>query len=166
MALIFVLVISPKTASAEASIDKVDINATVEADGSVDVSEARTFTGTFHGVYWRIPEGSNGSVSVVPQIEGVYLEESGQEVPLTESSSYSDGTYSIRDNGTVQTLTIYSAHDDESVTFRIVYRNPNLALRYQDASELYWKFVSDGWDTESKNVTCTINLPVPSGESV
>ena len=37
---------------------------------------------------------------------------------------------------------------------------------WSDTAELYWKFVSDGWDSESRNVTATIHLPVPSGQSI
>ena len=31
--------------------------------------------------------------------------------------------------------------------------------------ELYWKFVTDGWDEPSNNVTCTIHLPIPVGQT-
>ena len=63
-------------------------------------------------------------------------------------------------------LKIYSAHDDESANITIEYDITNVVTNWSDTAELYWKFVSDGWDSESHNVTATIHLPVPSGQSI
>lgn len=42
----------------------------------------------------------------------------------------------------------------------------NVVNAWSDTGELYWKFVSDGWDVSSNNVTCRVHLPVAAGESV
>ena len=55
---------------------------------------------------------------------------------------------------------------DEEARFTVVYELTGVATRWEDTAELYWKFVSDGWDVESQNVTCTLHLPVPAGDSV
>lgn len=154
--------------AADYSIDKVDIDATVQTDGSVDVTEQREFTfdGSFHGVYWEIPKGEFEGRDVEPQVvsAGEYVD--GSYVAFENSPSGLDGTYSTSDQGSNLQVKIYSAHADESVTFVIQYHDMNLASRWADTSELYWKFVSDGWDVESLDVTCTIHLPVPTGASI
>lgn len=150
------------------SIDQVEIDATVQTDGSVRVQESRLFDfdGSYHGVYWRLPSGTNGGQSVQTSVEWVGELVDGQFVEFPQSDSGSDHTYKLEDYGGGTQIKIYSAHEDENATFVIIYTDTNLALRHADVSELYWKFVSDGWDVESRNVTCTVHLPVPEGRQV
>ncbi len=49
---------------------------------------------------------------------------------------------------------------------RISYTMNNVVNAWADTGELYWKFVSDGWDVPSDNVTCRVHLPVPAGVTV
>lgn len=51
------------------------------------------------------------------------------------------------------------------VLFRVVYAVTGVATRYSDVGELYWKFVSDGWEVPSEDVACTVDLPVPLSET-
>lgn len=150
------------------SITDVDIDATVEADGTLDVTEERTFDfdGSFHGVYWELPAGTYEGRTIQPEVVSVGEYVNGSYVPFTYSSSGADGTYTTSNEGSVVRVRVYSAHSDESATFVLGYRDTSLASRWADTSELYWKFVSDGWAVESQNVTCTIHLPVPTGEAV
>ena len=150
------------------SIDQVTIDATVNTDGSVDVIESRVFDfdGSYHGVYWKIPSGYYEGRMVEPTIITVGEMVSGSFVPFEESYSGDDHTYQVDDYGSYVRVKLYSAHSYEDATFVIGYSDSNLAARYDDVSELYWKFVSDGWDEESENVTCTVHLPVPAGKQV
>ncbi|WP_246824695.1 DUF2207 domain-containing protein [Olsenella sp. HMSC062G07] len=150
------------------SIDEVRISATVAADGSVSVSETREFAfdGSFNGVYWSIPTGSYDGRDVHTSIGAVGILEGTTFVPFEQSDSGEPNTYSVTDEGDTIRVKLYSPHTDERVTFAINYTDTNLAARYQDTAELYWKFVSDGWDVESSNVSCTVSLPVPAGTTV
>jgi uncharacterized membrane protein len=169
VAMMLALVLLPSRAWADGdySIDNVDIDATVASDGSVSVRETREFNfdGSFHGVYWDIPTGDESS-GIGTTIGQVGLQEGDQFIPFTESGSGEDGTYTVtREDGYLE-VKIYSAHEDESASFTVNYTDTNLATRWEDTGELYWKFVSDGWQVESQNVTCSIHLPVPSGTTV
>lgn len=150
------------------SIDRVSIDATVGADGTLDVIEERTFAfdGSFHGVYWELPKGTYEGRTIEPEVVAAGEYVNGSYVSFANSTSGANGTYSISDTGSALQVKLYSAHSDESVTFVLSYRDQNLASRWADTGELYWKFVSDGWDVESQNITCTVHLPVPAGESV
>lgn len=150
------------------SIDQVDIDATVDTDGSVTVSETRTFDfdDSGHGVYWDLPKGEADGRTVDVEVNAVSVEMGGDWHDATESSSGQDYTYSINDEGDYYELKIYASHDEETVRVAINYTDTNLAQRWADTGELYWKFVSDGWQVESQNVTCTVHLPVPSGQTV
>lgn len=151
-------------------ITQVDIDATVGEDGTLHVVETRTFDfdGSFNGVYWDIPTGynQNNGAEVEVSVTSAGESTSGALEAFRLSDSDEDGTYSISDRGSVQRLKIYSAHRNEKAKFTIAYDATGIAARWKDAGELYWKFVSDGWDVESQNVTCTLHLPVPAGESV
>ena len=169
LALMLAVLLPGRTAYAfDYSIDQVDIDATISTDGSVDVTEYRTFDfdGSYHGVYWKIPTGSYGDHYIETTVSGVGEMIGGTFVPFVEDYSGNNHTYQITDHGSYIQVKLYSAHDDESATFVIGYRDTNLAMRHNDVSELYWKFVSDGWDEPSRNVTCTVHLPVPEGKTV
>lgn len=152
------------------SMTKTNINASLDIAGKLTVTEVRTFDfdGDFHGVYWKIPKGKNSSngrmVSV--QVEGAGVVEGGNARLFTETTSGANETYSITDMGSYLQVKLYSAQSDTTTQFFIIYVADGIATRWSDTGELYWKFVSDGWDVESQNVTCTVTLPVPEGESV
>ena len=163
------LALTPLPARADSySIDQVDIDATVQTDGSLDVEESREFDfdGDFHGVYWKLPKGSYGGRDVDVEINGVGEIVDGSYVEFQEDYSGENHTYELSDEGSYVRVKLYSAHEDERATFVINYTDTALATRHEDVSELYWKFVSDGWDEESRNVTCTVHLPVPAGKKV
>ncbi len=48
----------------------------------------------------------------------------------------------------------------------IEYDITNVVTNRSDTAELYWKFVSDGWDSESPQCNGYYLLPVPSGQSI
>lgn len=157
------------------SIDRVNIDATVQKDGTMHVVETRTFyfKGSFNGVYWNLPVGSNkyNGQNVEITITSVTVQDSTGTRQIyskgsTETGANSDEYYVPTKSSDMLNLKIYSAHDDESARITIEYDITNVVTSWTDTAELYWKFVSDGWDSESRNVTATIHLPVPSGQSV
>lgn len=168
VAVVVAALLVARPALADYSIDKVDIDATVGTDGSLEVSEERTFNfdGSYHGVYWNIPEGEYEGRTVAATVESAGEVVDGRYVAFIPSSSGLDGTYQVIDEDGSLKVKLYSAHEDESAEFVIRYRDKGLASRWSDTGELYWKFVSDGWDVESQNVTCTVHLPVPDGTTV
>ena len=150
------------------SVDRVDIDATVQTGGTLTVTEVRTFdfNGDFNGVYWDIAKGDYEDRYIDVNVLGAGIMD-GDTVELFEKSdSERNNTYKVYDYYTYTELKIFSHHEDETIQFVIYYELSDLAGRYEDVSELYWKFVSDGWQVESQNVTCTVHLPVPEGESV
>ena len=150
------------------SIDQVAIDATINPDGSVSVQEERLFDfdGSFHGVYWNIPSGYYDGRRIETTIDSVGEFVGNEYIEFTEEYSERDHTYQLSEYGDGLNLKLYSAHEDEDAVFVINYTDTNLAACYDDVAELYWKFVSDGWDVESRNVTCRVHLPVPEGKTV
>ena len=155
----------------EYSVDGVNIDLTVNADASISVVEERTFdfSGSYNGVYWDIAYGAPDATTNTegPQLAVTSVEDLTAGGAFSESGAERTGTYQLSDlGGDVTRLKIYAAHEDESATIRIAYTVTNVVNAWRDAGELYWKFVSDGWDVPSDNVTCRVHLPVPAGQSV
>lgn len=164
-----VVLMIPSVAYARSySIDQVSIDAAIDRKGTLTVEETRTFSfdGSFNGVYWNLVKGEYEGRNIVPRIGFVGVKDAGDVVAFEQSDSERDGTYQITDRGSYDELKIFSAHEDEDAQFVIGLTYPNMVSKWEDVAELYWKFVSDGWDEPSDNVTCVVRLPVPEGEVV
>lgn len=151
-------------------IARVDIDATVAPDGALRVVETRTFDfdGSFSGVYWDIPVGRNESngQDVDVRVLSASVGSADGSTPLEAADSGANGTYQVARQSDNLRVTLFSAQEDSQTTFTVAYEARGIVTRWTDTGELYWKFVSDGWDVPSNDVTCTLHLPVPDGESV
>lgn len=167
-----IVLLAPSTAQArEYEMTRTEIDAEVRQDGSLLVTEVRTFDfdGSFNGVYWDIPQGYNSSNGKDVEVDVILAGEGspGDVSDFEESASGQPGTYEVSDLGSdVRRVKLYAPHEDETVQFTIVYEATGILTNWEDTAELYWKFVSDGWEEPSENVTCTLHLPVSSGETV
>ncbi|MBO4365895.1 MAG: DUF2207 domain-containing protein [Eggerthellaceae bacterium] len=171
------LVVSPTYAHAKSyTMPEVNITAEVQSDGSLHVVEQRTFDfdGSFTAVWW-VHDGLPSDASI--QVNGVSIADLGyggsveeadlEPIPETPfklewRSAGGPGTtaYSF-DEGEDTTYVFFSATDTQLLVqydFTVV----NGVQIYDDCAELYWKFVGEDWAVSSKNVTCTVSLPVPA----
>ena len=167
---LFTLVLAiPRTACAKSyEMTRVDIDATVTEDGSLAVRETRTFAfdGSFHGVYWKIPTGTYKDRTIGLSVKEVSVRDTEGNRTLEASDAETEGTYQVIEGEQSTQIKLFSAHSNTNADFTIAYTYTNLATRWQDTAELYWKFVSDGWDEPSGQVTCRIHLPAPAGADV
>ncbi|MBO4364991.1 MAG: DUF2207 domain-containing protein, partial [Eggerthellaceae bacterium] len=161
----------------EYDIRQVDISAWVLEDGTLDVWEERRFDfdGTFHGVYWDISEDAAEFGDCQVEVVSAGWNHDTFE-PFSEDNvqffaqdySNADGTYTVENvnkNGTpCVRVTLYQSQRDAAATYFVNYRVTGDVAAWADCGELYWKFVSDGWDERSQNVSCYIALPVPEGQ--
>lgn len=168
LAIVFALFVPSVACAQDYSMGPVSIDATIREDGTLDVVETRRFDfdGAFHGVYWKLVKGSFQGRDVEPVVVQIGEVRDGSLAVFEQSDTEKDGTYTLTDYAAYDELKIYSAHSDDTAEFQISYTYPGLVSRWDDTSELYWKFVSDGWDRPTDDVTCTVHLPVPSGASV
>lgn len=141
------------------SMTKVDIEAEVQPDGSMIVTEQRTFdfNGDYTFAYWEIDKGGSDSLEM--------LGLSGPEGAYTRSElSYVDPdrtpqTYTFIDYGSYYDVRAYFRAADTEHTITLTYRVAGAATRWQDTSELYWQFVGDAWELPAEDVTVHIALP-------
>ena len=163
-ALALVLVASLIPAAAYASTyqtSQVDMRAHVASDGSLQVSEERTFefTDDVNGVYWEIPLGQNQQgENVTLSINGVSVDgDEFQEADYASSGDY--GVYTVDTSGSSVTLKIFMpSSDGSSADVEISYTMSGAVMLWQDTAELYWKFVGDGWSADSDDVEMEVRF--------
>ena len=126
------------------------IDATVHADGTLELDERRTFD--FRG------EFTFATFTVdwpFEQIEEFEVTEDGRPLSVAPIST-ADGL----------SATWSFAARDERRTFRIRYRARCAVDAYQDAAHLLWQFVGTGWDQETDLLRVTVRLPEAARSSV
>ena len=123
---------------------RVDIDATVRPDGSLDLVEERTFDfdGEFSFAFFTIDWP-------VEQIEGFSVTENGRPIPVSteESSSFQ-----------FKARWEFSA-EDEQRTFTISYRARCAVDVWADTAHLNWQFIGTGHQVPTKHAFIRVHLP-------
>ena len=135
-------------------ITQTDIGARLYTDGSMEVSESRTyqFDGSFTFAYRDLPATGPVTYHDFDVLEaGRHYSRSGTEEP---------GTFHISRTPERTRVTWFYRASDESRTFEFRYRARNAVTRHEDAAVLYFKFLSEEWDVPHENVTLSITPPV------
>ncbi len=162
------LTAAPEKAYAKSyDMPRVDMTADIQANGNLDVTEARTFDfdGSFTCVWWNL---NNLPYGASLDVQGVSLMQNGKTTKLNpvafnlewrEDGGPGTTAYSV--DIAQKTVYLFGDFDDESITATIEYTIVDGVQRYADQGELYWQFVGAPWAEDSDNVTLTVNLPVP-----
>ena len=161
----------PRVALARSlDVTAVQIEATVKEDGSLAVVEQRTYdaSGSYSGILWDVHEGVYEGRRVEAEVTRVEAILGGQRTLLSEEETGANGTYELTDLDDYQQLKIFWPTEDETVTFLVGYTVSGITSRWADTGELYWQYVpaDPGSQGEWRNVTCTVELPVPDGAVV
>ena len=140
-------------------ISGVEIDAHLRPDGSMDVSEARTysFNGSFSFAYRDLPR--NGPVD----FEDFMVLENGR--PYRQSDSEAPGTFSVESTSGGARITWHYSASNESRTFEFRYRALGAVVRHEDAAVLYYKFLSEDWEIPQSNITLRLVPPDPISRS-
>lgn len=149
------------------SLPSTKIDATINTDGSLTVSQTREFD--FDGSFTLamldlgdLPQNSTVTINSVTA-RGREL----NEVAFDTSWRNSGGPYQTCYSFDVAKNKIYAfgRYNDEKVAFKFDYTITNCIEVAADVAELYWKFVGADWEETSENVTCDIHIPSAEGAS-
>jgi uncharacterized membrane protein len=154
-------------AAKEYSIRSVRVDATVEPNGDVRITDTRTldFSGIFHYVYWDL--STRGSEGIVvrgaagpdPLDPATTLPYERSSFPAAGANVGETGTYGVADKGAVVTVQLNFELTDTIGSFTVDYVAKGAAKRWSDTAELYWKFVGDETAIEARDVRVTVHLP-------
>ena len=92
LAMVYLLFCAPVLARADADMPRVDIKAIVGTDGSLNVSETRTFSfnDAANGVYWTFANGQNQQGAMSTTVVGS-VSEDGVSLARVESAENGQG---------------------------------------------------------------------------
>jgi len=149
----------------EYGIRSVNIDAHLNADGSMDVTEARTydFNGSFSYAYQYLytqpKQESKPGRTEAYQIENFKLCDAEQcylkVEPLFGAATdftYSAGNFYVQPQSNQYYLKWFYKALDESKIFTLSYTVTNAITQHTDVDELYWQFIGDKWDLSQGNV--------------
>lgn len=161
------------------TMPKVDIQAQVETDGALQVTEQRTFDfdGDFSAVWWAfdgLPQNASLKINGVRMAnvdadgtvvgDWTTLPSEAFVLGWRESGGPGKDSYSF-DAPKNSVYVFFNASDDRRI-IELDYTVVNGAQAYSDIGEVYWKYVGSQWKEASDNVTMTLALPVPQGTEV
>jgi uncharacterized membrane protein len=133
--LLFLVGAVPHVFAKSYSLDRVDVAARLETDGSLLIEETRTYTfsGSYAWADFRLPLDRVGTVSDFSLSEGSRVYSAGfDETP---------GSYVLEvDSGQMYVKWFYRAND-ETRSFKLRYRISDAVRVYADTAEFYFQFV-------------------------
>lgn len=134
------------------SIPKVKIDVTINKDGSANFIEERTysFQGNFSFGYYDLPKKGYESLELFEIYENDYV--------YKKDTSKIQKTYYIEDIGNYYRVNFYYSANDETKTFRFIYKLNGVIKVYEDFGEFYWKLQGDGWDKKVDEFEAIINF--------
>lgn len=161
-----------KSASAEdLSISTWKIEAKLQDNGDLQVTEDITFdfNEKFNGVFRDIMlKGTSG----VSDIKVQEIKESSDEAKaltayklVEDADKGQEGVYTLEKDEEKVLIKIYAPSENCLRTFRLSYTVKNVAVRYNDTGELYYKFVGDENSTPIGRLVIRIHLPQVTDDS-
>lgn len=154
-------------------VEDMDIQATVNDDGSVNIEQKITykFNGSYNGIYINIPyqledveaeendDLYNGKGVTVNKVSVV---NNGAETEFNKVNSAINGNknvYTTTTESGLQKIKVYSPSNNTTKTFKIDYIINNLCVKHNDIGELYYNFIGGAWEVEIKNLNIDIYIP-------
>ena len=135
-------------------IEKLDIEANLQKDGSMVVSEAVTYDiDEINGVYFDIDAKGFGELEDLQVFEDDPNTSSFKEVDTSNYEvSVSDELYRIK---------LYSKNQNNIRTFKFVYKLPEAITVYDDVAQFNRKMVGKEWQQGINYITAKVIIPVP-----
>lgn len=157
------------------TIDNIDMQATINQDGSVNVKQEMTYTfkGEYNGIYITIPHNLNeeeyDSCREQGKLKDNLYNNSGvsiNRISLDKTSFVNDdyasngakNVYKLENDQEVMKVKVFSPSVNETKTFKLDYTLNNLCVKHNDVGELYYNFIGGQWDVTIKNLNIDVYL--------
>lgn len=136
------------------TIGPLDIHAEIHEDGTVRISENRTFhfEGSYFWVEWRISKDG------FAELRDIRVFDSGTELFVSEDES--PGTFRLSTSNRYITVRWFIDATDESRQFSIDYTVAGGFSVGHEWTEFYWDFIGTGWEKPTNDITIEIDFPV------
>lgn len=147
----------PEEVFADYDLTKMDVTAVVNSDGSLSMTRkiVYDFDDSANGVYYTQNLASGQKVSG-QSVEVMDLESGKTVKPALNNQADSGNVYHFNKDGNSYKFKVYHHVDDGKVQVVYRYKISGAVDSYEDASELNFKIIGDGWDKEISNVTAAV----------
>ena len=133
-------------------IEKLDIEANLQKDGSMVVSEAVTYDiDEINGVYFDIDAKGFGELEYIQ----VFEDDSTGGFKEVDSSNYE-----VSVNDDLYRIKLYSKNHNNRRTFKFVYKLPEAITVYDDVAQFNRKIVGKEWQQGINYITAKVIIPV------
>lgn len=134
-------------------IDSVRVTARVQPDGSVSITEHRTysFDGTYTWANYTLDQNN------FRRISGISIQDPTQK--YTRSATGTAGTFQVTTNPEELNLKWFFHATDASRVFTIKYTLHGILKSGLPWAELYWPFISNRWKKPTQAVQIAIDFP-------
>ena len=133
-------------------IEKLDIEANLQKDGSMVVSEAVTYDiDEINGVYFDIDARGFGELQYIQ----VFEDDSTGGFKEVDTSNYE-----VSVNDDLYRIKLYSKNHNNRRTFKFVYKLPEAITVYDDVAQFNRKMVGQEWQQGINYITAKVIIPV------
>ena len=143
------------------SLESAKVNAKVQRDGSLQVSEQITISNVFHGGYRDIPIARGQSIDQVAVSEPGHRYRYGGSTELGSiGQPFTFATTHVGDN--LRVVWHFDNSGGGPRTFTIFYRFRGLAVAYDDVLDVNLNVWGDAWGESLPSLRATLRLPKPT----
>ena len=143
--------------AASFNISDLDVEAKLQKDGSMLVSEAVTYDiDEINGVYFDIDAKGYGGITSLQ----VFEDEGHYENNVISYREVDPVNYEVTENDGVYRIKLYSRNYNNVRTFKFVYTLPEVIKVYDDVAQLNRKMVGQDWQQGISTVRVNIEIPV------
>ena len=143
--------------AASFNISDLDVEAKLQKDGSMLVSEAVTYDiDEINGVYFDIDAKGYGGITSLQ----VFEDEGHYENNVISYREVDPVNYEVTENDGVYRIKLYSRNYNNVRTFKFVYTLPEAIKVYDDVAQLNRKMVGQDWQQGISTVRVNIEIPV------
>ncbi len=153
---LFTLVFSLTFGGTSYRVENLDIVANIQRDGSLEVEERVTYDiGKINGILYNIDFLGYGKIADLQ----VFYEADGEFKKGINSSSTTEGSFSVTNDDGVYKIKLYAPGYKEKRDFIFRYRLTKGVTVYRDIAQLNRKMVGTDWSSSISRIDVEVNLP-------
>ena len=152
ISIVFLQILPQAARAKSAELTKAIIHSYIRADGTVKITEQRTyhFDGDFHWATRNIP------LKGFKRISDIQVFEDGKS--YVNKNSETPGTFSVKTNENQTDIKWYYDAQDENRTFTVSYVLHGALTIGPDWSQFYWNFIGENWKMDTRQLQVEIHF--------
>ena len=137
-------------------IERLDIVANIERDGSLEVEERVIYDiGKVNGILYNIDALGYGKVTDLQ----IFYEDDGEFKQARNNTAPSEGNFTVSVDDGLYKIKLYAPSQNERKEFIFRYNLTRGVTVYRDIAQLNRKMVGKEWQNSIGNISVTVNLP-------